>query len=44
VYLAEDRNWFVADASKVMVKTVPERTIDMDQLAEALGARYTVEN
>lgn len=44
VYLAEGRNWFVADASKIMVETVPERTIDMEQLAEALEARYTVEN
>ena len=44
VYMAEGSNWFVVDASKIMVETVPERTIDMEQLAEALEARYTVEN
>ena len=43
VYLAEGRNWFVADGTEVMVGAVPERTIDMEQLADALGARYTVE-
>lgn len=43
VYFAEGRNWFVADGANVMVGAVPERTIDVEQLAEALGARYTVE-
>ncbi|GAA1750480.1 hypothetical protein GCM10009767_06740 [Kocuria aegyptia] len=43
VYFAEGRNWFVADGAEVMVGAVPERSIDMEQLADALGARYTVE-
>ena len=42
VYMVEGRNWFVVDASKIMVETVSERTIDMEQLADALEARYTV--
>lgn len=43
VYFVEGRNWFVADGAEVMVGAVPERSIDMEQLAEALGARYTVD-
>ena len=43
VYLAEGRNWFVADGAEVMVGAVPELTIDMERLSDALGARYTVE-
>ena len=43
VYLAEGRNWFVVDASEIMVETMSERTIDMEQLADILDARYTVE-
>lgn len=43
VYFAEGRNWFVADGAEVMVGAVPERAIDMEQLADALDARYTVE-
>lgn len=43
VYFVEGRNWFVADFSEVGVGTVPERTIDMEGLAHALGARYTAE-
>lgn len=43
VYFVEGRNWFVADFSEVGVGAVPKRTIDMEDLARALGARYTVE-
>ncbi|MFF0945324.1 hypothetical protein ACFYE2_14005 [Kocuria sp. CPCC 205300] len=39
VYFAEGRNWFVADGAEVVVGAVPERSIDMEQPAEALGAR-----
>ena len=43
VYMVEGRNWFVVDASEIMVETVSDRTIDIEQLADALDARYTVE-
>ena len=43
VYFVEGRNWFVADGAEVMVGAAPERTVDMEQLADALDARYTVE-
>ncbi|MEX5297050.1 hypothetical protein QYM41_17395 [Kocuria sp. CPCC 205268] len=43
VYFVEGRNWFVVDGAEVMVGAVPERRIDMEQLADALDARYTVE-
>ncbi|WP_345311869.1 hypothetical protein [Kocuria gwangalliensis] len=43
VYFVEGRNWFVADYSEVQAGSVPEREIDMEQLAEVLDAQYTVE-
>ncbi len=43
VYFAEGRNWFVADGAEAMVGAAPGRSIDKEQLAEALDARYTVE-
>ncbi|MEX5270239.1 hypothetical protein [Kocuria sabuli] len=43
MYFVEGRSWFVADGTEVMVGAVPERSIDMEQLADALDARYTVE-
>lgn len=43
VYFVEGNNWFVVDGAEVMVGAVPERRIDMEQLADALDARYTVE-
>jgi hypothetical protein len=43
VYFAEGHNWFVVDGAEVRVGAVPERGIDMEQLADALDARYTVE-
>jgi hypothetical protein len=43
VYFVEGRNWFVVDGAEVMVGAVPERRIDMEQLADAMDARYTVE-
>ncbi len=43
VHFAEGRNWFVADGAEVMVGAAPGRSIDKEQLAEALDARYTVE-
>lgn len=42
VYLVKGRNWFVTDGAEVMVGAVLERRIDMEQLADALDARYTV--
>lgn len=43
VYFAVGRNWFVADVSEVAVGAAPEREMDMEGLAEVLGAQYTVE-
>lgn len=44
VYFVEGHNWFVADGAEVMVGAVPERRIDLEQLADALDAQYTVEH
>ncbi|MFF0991620.1 hypothetical protein [Kocuria nitroreducens] len=40
----EGRNGSVADGTDVMVGAVPERRIEMQRLADALDARYTVEH
>ena len=42
VYLVEGANWFAADISEVAVGTVPERKLDLEDLADQLGATYRV--
>lgn len=43
VYFAEGRNWFVADVSEVAMGAVPERKLNLEELAENLDAQYTME-
>lgn len=42
VYLVEGANWFVADVSETAVGAVPERKLDLADLADQLGAKYSV--
>lgn len=42
VYLVEGANWFVADVSEVAVGAVPERKLELEDLADQLGAKYSV--
>lgn len=43
VYFVEGKNWLVADVSEVQVGSTPEKNVDMENLAEQLNGKYTVE-